>query len=120
MDELLRKLENKELTVNDIMKLNKANLDYIHAIKRIINSTENKKTISVDSKSLHLWLESTIGSIVGRSISEVYLEYCRWCIENEIEAIGKQMATKELCKEFTVMSKVCSVGGKSTRLYVKY
>jgi len=66
------------------------------------------------------WLRDIdVSEIDNHSVSDVYKRYSVWCSDYGAHAVKKANLSKELKKQFNLVSKPKSLNGKTTRVYVK-
>lgn len=63
--------------------------------------------------------EIEYNDVINQSVSDVYLKYSTWCIENGFEKLNNLNFGKTICQKFNVKSKGKKVKGENIRVYVK-
>lgn len=63
------------------------------------------------------WFEEE-PKLENESVSDVYLKYQVWCTQNGCTPVKKLNLSKEIKKRYGLVSKVKSIDGKSTRVYI--
>lgn len=117
-------IEDKLLAEESIQYLMKI---AIEGLKRVLyNKQFTKSSIGEAEKEDYMksnnnvleWLEYE-PSIENEPINDVYLAYQVWCTQNGCVAVKKLNFSKELKKQFNLVSKIKTISGKSIRVYVK-
>ena len=97
----------------------------IEALKRLLTNREFTKTtqsscLMHDYECQNNPLVTFVGEgykIDDEPVSDVYLRYVQWCMDNGLKPLSKTEFSRKICKRFNYESHLKSINGKKTRCF---
>ena len=118
-------IEEKLMTEEALQYLLKIGIE---GLKRVIinksftksaKSDMEKNEYLMDNNNVLQWFNDAEPKLENESSTDIYTQYQLWCARNGVRPVKKMTVSKEIKKQYGLVTKPQSIDGKVVRVYVK-